>query len=158
MKWGNQWSALALLLVCNAACAEYVNEYEQKSPVNAGNADCTSSDGKISCNALRCSRSSLAPGQSVVLTMTLPHGDDIVVADPDGMWIDVRNPAEKRYPDTEFEQLQTLTIEAGMQGWRSGPAPKPVFTKRGRYRILVGLGFGTDEHGIYGYCDIFYKG
>jgi hypothetical protein len=117
-----------------------------------------------------CSPKRLKESDTLLLHMRTPHGRDLAVIDPDKrfhfvvFWrADTTTPA----PLVDWEafsgmaelRLSIANLEAPAVDTRGWHAPAKVFTKRGTYRILLGINLETErERGGVTSCVLFFEG
>jgi len=117
--------------------------------------------------SFECKPTELHRGEKLIVRMPLPHGEDLMVTDPDGrlLYIAVYKDGAGKRPGLDpaidpfaFRRMDILeTSPAEAQGApQQGGARQPVFTKPGRYQVVLGDNLGTQYAMVQGQCEIRY--
>jgi hypothetical protein len=116
----------------------------------------TSESVKKDADQITCSPRTLNLGDTLVVKLTLPHGDDFVIVSPDEneWWLSSTNNYHDQWHETPFRasnfgdqskinlQSSQLKVVPFIHGKTE---PELVFSKPGRYRIVVSENFATDD-------------
>ena len=110
--------------------------------------------------SLRCSPRNLWRGDTLTLNMSVPHGRDLAILDPDNkfFWLRSWEPNDEAttaswYAFEKMKQFKIVTTEA--KG-RVSTDDEPIFTKTGWYRIRVSYNMETDDGTPVNQCRVYY--
>jgi hypothetical protein len=116
-----------------------------------------------------CTPLELHRGETLTVRLPLPHGEDLAVLDPDGRLFYVAvyqdgagkrpglEPAVDRVAFRRMDRLITSSTTAeGAPQQGSGGGRKPIFTRSGPYRIVLGDNLGTPYAAIEAECQVRY--
>ena len=110
--------------------------------------------------SFRCTPRKLWLGETLTLSMSVPHGRDLAILGPDGrfFWLrswepDDREATARWYAFERQRQLKLVTSEA--QGVVSRESER-IFTKTGWYRIRVSYNLETDDGTPLNECKVYY--
>jgi hypothetical protein len=149
-------SALILLLQLVPAHG-FSDESKSESPLNVHDSQCSNRTVDGWCDALECNRTTLSNGDALTLKMNMPHGDSLLVYGPTGERLDIGGLNGKPFDHGVFQRSVELSVNVDTLEYERDSFLKPVFKRSGKYRILIGTSFETDEHEIYGFCDVVFK-
>ena len=117
-----------------------------------------------------CSPLKLYQGETLTIALPVPHGSDLAVVGPDGTYFflafsqpDKGSPVQPVLHEKTFRnmtQVKLLTTEAKGVPWieqntLSG-ASEMIFTKTGRYRVLLSEALETEDPIIEASCEVDY--
>jgi hypothetical protein len=116
-----------------------------------------------------CSPEKLFSGDTLTIDMSIPHGGDLAITDPDGKFFfvvyqpDTSEKSSMRQPFMKIETFKNLsqlklptTLSATLMS-KDGKGNQAVFTKTGWYKLLLSENLETDI-GIPVYeCKVYYS-
>jgi hypothetical protein len=112
---------------------------------------------------LRCAPQSFAPGDTLTLTMRVPHGDYLTVTPPDGpthfivypQWGNPRRRFSLIQSD-DFKRVSTLRLPSDVRAIarviNRDTIPEPVFATPGKYILRMGEDFEGDYGNVAHTC------
>ena len=110
--------------------------------------------------SLRCTPRKLWLGDTLTLSMSVPHGRDLAILSPDDKfyWLRSWEPRDREataqwYAFEKMGQLKLVTSEA--QGIVSRDSER-IFTKTGWYSIRVSYNLETDDGTPFSECKVYY--
>lgn len=161
---------MALLAACGEAPARSEKDSAQPAAVPSANAQSEDAGAASTSEpqALRCVPDSFGPGDTLTLTMNVPHGPFLAVVAPGDTWFylihafragSTFNPS--MVPPASFQSMSSFSIPADL---RARPnvygrdSLEPVFHRPGDYRIVLAEKLSTDFGPPPVECMITYRG
>jgi hypothetical protein len=119
--------------------------------------------------SLTCTPGRLHPGQILTIRMSIPHGRDLGIWDPEGRFFfvsfwqpDSSSPAQPIADWEAFAYVSELTLPvttATAVRWNRGDqVPVRIFTTPGWYRIVLGENLETDARAGHQMCRVYSSG
>ena len=110
--------------------------------------------------SLRCTPARLWPGDTLTLTMSVPHGRDLAILGPDNkfFWLRSWEPNDEATTANwyAFEKMKLFKIVTAEAKGRVSTDDEPIFTKTGWYRIRVSYNLETDDGTPVNQCKVYY--
>jgi hypothetical protein len=110
--------------------------------------------------SLRCSPTRLWLGDTLTLSMSVPHGRDLAILGPGDkfFWLRSWEPNDEATTASwyAFEKLRQLKIVTTEAKGRVSTDDEPIFTKTGWYRIRVSYNLETDDGTPVNQCKVYY--
>ena len=104
---------------------------------------------------IRCRPLELYAGDTLVITMTAPHGGDLAITTPDLAWfpVSISDSAWSMMPRSAFLATDTLRLAtdtlAGVPYVHGATNRQPVFAQPGTYRIDLAENLRTEDVPVY---------
>jgi hypothetical protein len=117
-----------------------------------------------------CSLLKLYRGETLTLRLPVPHGADLAVVGPDGTYLFIafsepnkRSPVQPIIDEETFRnmtQVRLVTTNAKGVPWvlekKPSGATRRIFTKTGRYRVLLSQALETEDPILDASCEVDY--
>lgn len=126
--------------------------------------DSVAAPGGSAQEPLRCSPTTLHPGDTLTIRMSIPHGHYLTVTRSGGTTYFLvfppvqSNPALSLMPSEEFARVGALRIPAAVRGvpyvYGRDTTLESVFDRPGKYLLQVGDNIGTDSGTPPASCDL----
>lgn len=145
---------LSLLVLIGLTCLAEVDAFAQLEKPQPSARDVKR---KVS---LRCSPRKLWLGDTLTLSMSVPHGRDLAVLSPDErfFWLRSWEPNDREataqwYGFEKIRQLKLVTTEA--KG-NVNNSDELIFTRTGWYSIRISYNLETDDGTPFNECKVYY--
>jgi len=110
--------------------------------------------------SLRCSPRKLRLGDTLTLNMSVPHGRDLAILDPDGKFFFLRswepNNREVTARWYAFEKVGRLKLLMSAAKGSVSNEEQLIFTKTGWYGIRISYNLETDDGTPFNECKVYY--
>ena len=110
--------------------------------------------------SLRCTPRKLWLGDTLTLSMSVPHGRDLAILSPDDrfFWLRSWEPRDREATAQwyAFEKLGPLKLVTSQAQGIGGRDSERIFTKTGWYSIRVSYNLETDDGTSFNECKVYY--
>jgi hypothetical protein len=110
--------------------------------------------------SLRCSPRKLWLGDTLTLTMSVPHGRDLAVLSPDDkfFWLRSWEPNDQKATAQwyAFEKVRQLKLVTDQATGSVSTGAERIFTKTGWYSIRISYNLETDDGTPVNECKVYY--
>jgi hypothetical protein len=109
---------------------------------------------------LRCSPRKLWLGDTLTLTMSVPHGKDLAILSPDDKFFWLRswepNDPEATAQWNAFEKIRQLKLVTSEAKGSISSSDELIFTRTGWYSIRISYNLETDDGTPVNECKVYY--
>lgn len=110
---------------------------------------------------LRCSPRKLWLGDTLTLTMSVPHGKDLAILSPDEKFFWLRswepNDREATAQWDAFEKVRQLKLVTSEAKGQISSSDELIFTRTGWYSIRISYNLETDDGTPFNECRVYYR-